>query len=146
LRTVIAQQQATTLNHQLVLDAPTSLIGEWDATRISEVLTNLVSNAIRYSVDGGKIRITVDEAGELVIVRVIDPGIGIAPDLLPRLFQPFSQLSSEPTTNGAGLGLYIAKAIVELHGGQIWAKSAEGKGSTFSVALPRWQRYRHNLY
>jgi signal transduction histidine kinase len=108
-------------------------------------LTNLVSNAIRYTVDGGTIRVMVAEAGELVIIRVIDPGIGIAPEHLPRLFQPFSQLSPEPTTKGAGLGLYIAKAIVELHGGQIWAKSVLGTGSTFSVALPRWQRYRHNV-
>ena len=142
LGAIVADLQGTTANHQLAVEGPTSLLGEWDSAQISEAFTNLVSNAIRYSVDGGPVRIVVDEAGDLVIVRVVDQGIGISADQIPRLFQPFSQLSPEPTTDGAGLGLYIAKAIIELHGGKIWAKSELEKGSTFTVALPRWQNLR----
>ncbi len=141
LHSVIGQQQTMTTSHRLVLDAPARLEGEWDREKISNVFINLLSNAVKFSPDGGDIRITVDFSSDSVTVKVVDSGLGIDPDQIPRLFQPFSRLDLEPTTKGAGLGLYIAKAIVELHGGRIWVKSEAGRGSVFSVVLPRWRPY-----
>ena len=80
----------------------------------------------------------MDESADMVTVRVIDQGIGIPSSDISRLFQPFTQLGVEPTTCGVGLGLYIARVIVELHGRWIAAKSDGERGSVFSVGLPRW--------
>jgi signal transduction histidine kinase len=111
-----------------------------DASRIEQVLTNLIGNAIKFTPKGGSV--TVDAAlidgGTAVEVGVKDTGMGMAKDQLPKLFQKFQQLHSNPTneTKGTGLGLAIAKEIVELHGGRIWADSEPGKGSRFAFRLP----------
>jgi signal transduction histidine kinase len=145
LQDVVERQQGTTQEHEITLDAPADLAGEWDRERLADLFANLIANAINYSLDGGEIRVVVDEVGDGVIVKVVDRGVGIAPEQVPQLFQPFSRLDLEPTTKGAGLGLYIAKTIVELHGGRIWVKSEPGQGSTFAVALPRRAHARHQL-
>ena len=137
LREVVAQQQALTSNHRILLTAPGSIVGHWDGIRIAEVFANLVSNAIKFSLDGGDVRVEVDESDDVVTVRVVDQGIGIPPEEIPRLFQPFSKLDVEPTTRGVGLGLYISKVIVELHAGFIAVSSDGRAGSVFTVTLPR---------
>jgi signal transduction histidine kinase len=136
VRQIVAQQQATTESHQLIVDLPDHLEGEWDPTRLRQLLTNLISNAIQFSPDGGEVRVAVTRTGGEVRISVSDQGLGIAQEHMSRLFLPFSRLDPEPTTKEPGLGLYLAKAIAEAHRGRIWLESEPGRGSTFYVALP----------
>ncbi len=119
---------------------PGPLEGVWDATRLDQVITNLLSNAVRYSPQGGTVRISFGVTASYVELRVRDQGIGIPPESLQRLFQPFSRASNATSRHfgGLGLGLFICREIVERHGGVIWAES-EGsqQGSSFHVQLPR---------
>jgi signal transduction histidine kinase/DNA-binding response OmpR family regulator len=109
-----------------------------DEMRLVQVLTNLVSNAVKFSHPKTDVLIQVKADGDGVVVRVQDQGIGIAPENLPRLFSRFHQLDSSTTrrAGGTGLGLVISKGIIEEHGGRIWAESKPGEGSTFSFWLP----------
>lgn len=111
-----------------------------DLVRINEVLNNMVSNAINYTEPMGKIEVWIEVKDDHVITHVKDTGKGIPPDALPKLFSKFFRVQGGPAeqaSKGNGLGLYLSKAIVELHKGKIWAES-EGvnKGSTFSFSLP----------
>ena len=115
---------------------PASISG--DATRLDQVVTNLVSNAIRYNKAGGSVRVTVTiEKGEAVL-RVIDTGIGIPADHQPHVFERFYRVDAARTRaeGGSGLGLAIGRSIVVAHGGVITFESEEGKGTTFTVRLP----------
>lgn len=105
-----------------------------DGFRIQQVLTNLLSNAIKFTNRGGKIGIMLDTHGKELIVKVFDTGEGIPEDALGRVFDKFHQIDDKKA--GTGLGLPIAKYIVEAHGGRLWAESELGKGSTFSFTLP----------
>lgn len=109
-----------------------------DPNRLSQVVTNLISNAIKYS-SRGEIKISLKEEGGNIIFEVADQGVGISKKDLVHLFEKFYRVSSQPVKGvpGTGLGLYITKAIVELHGGTISVESEEGKGSTFRVTLPK---------
>jgi PAS domain S-box-containing protein len=108
-----------------------------DAARIERVLMNLLQNALKYSAARAPIELEVRQAADEVVVSVIDHGAGIPVDLLPRLFQRFSRIRRvEADPGGFGLGLYIARLIVEAHGGRVWAESAVGKGSRIGFALP----------
>ena len=108
-----------------------------DPQRVHEVLTNLLSNAVRYTPRGGEIRVHLSEAGlgaeRGVMISVQDSGPGIDPAVLPHVFERFYKSSD---SGGMGLGLSIAKYLVEAHGGKIWAESDEGKGTRISFALP----------
>jgi signal transduction histidine kinase len=136
----------TTDKHQLVADCPPDLVVWADPMRLWQVLQNLVSNAIRYSPDGGEIRVAVrpedgavDALGRsMVRVAVSDQGIGIPPSDKDRIFEKFYRVDSELRTKvrGSGLGLSIVQAIVESHGGRIWVESEVGKGSTFAFTMP----------
>jgi CheY-like chemotaxis protein/nitrogen-specific signal transduction histidine kinase len=108
-----------------------------DRTRIQQVILNLVSNAARFTEDGG-ITITVQERGQEVIVAVSDTGPGILPEDQDLIFEPFCQGSTElwRGTGGSGLGLTISKQFIELHGGRIWLESERGVGTTFFFSLP----------
>ncbi|MDB5102248.1 MAG: histidine kinase [Cyanobacteria bacterium RYN_339] len=110
-----------------------------DLPRLGQVLINLLTNAMKFSPDGSQVRIAVEANPREVRVRVTDHGIGIAPEHVQRIFERFYQV--EPTTTraqgGAGLGLSIAKALVEAHGGQMGVESVPGAGSTFWFSLPR---------
>ncbi|MGD2104191.1 MAG: ATP-binding protein [Anaerolineae bacterium] len=112
---------------------------EGDPTRLEQVLNNLLSNAIKYSPKGGPIRITGRATGDEAVVTVTDQGIGIPFEEQPHIFESFFRGSREyqQQTSGAGLGLYLAKAIIEAHGGEIWVDSNPGEGAAFSFALPR---------
>ena len=108
-----------------------------DAMRIERVLMNLLQNALKYSAAGAPIELEVRQAADEVVVSVIDHGAGIPVDLLPRLFQRFSRIRRvEADPGGFGLGLYIARLIVEAHGGRVWAESAVGSGSRIGFSLP----------
>jgi signal transduction histidine kinase len=108
-----------------------------DYERTRTVLENLISNAVKYSPDGGTIRITGRADGDDAIVSVSDQGIGIPPEERDKLFQRFYRIdnSLRRQTQGAGLGLFLSRAIVEAQGGQIWVESQAGRGSRFSFTL-----------
>jgi PAS domain S-box-containing protein len=110
-----------------------------DEERLRQVLNNLISNAIKYSPDGGVVRIGGWADQESVTVYVADQGIGIPPEEQGRLFARFYRVDSglRRKTQGAGLGLFLCKSLIEAHGGQIWFRSEPGKGSTFFFSLPR---------
>mgnify|MGYP001093534657 CR=1 FL=1 len=109
-----------------------------DPEKIGEVLTNLVENAIKFSPQGGTITIKGETSGDKVLVTVADEGIGIPLRDQERVFDGFYRVedSSAKPTQGAGLGLYICKTLIEAHGGQIWVDSEVGKGSRFTFSLP----------
>ncbi len=114
--------------------------GDWDALRLEQVFTNLVSNAVRYSPHGGAVRLSLEEAEDHVLLRVRDEGIGIPPENVADLFRPFARASNAQARHfgGLGLGLFICREIVERHGGAIWAESpGPQRGSSFHVRLPR---------
>ncbi len=106
---------------------------EADPARLGGVLRNLLANAIRYTPAGGSVRVTAQRSGDQVVVEVRDTGAGIAPELLPRVFERFVK---GPGSTGSGLGLAIAHDIVQAHGGTIEAISQEGKGTTARFTLP----------
>ncbi len=111
-----------------------------DPKRISQVLANLLSNAFKFTPKGGHIGVELEEKGAMVRIRVVDTGMGIAKLDLPRLFSAFAQVhdAAQVTTRGSGLGLYICKQFIELHGGTIGAESpGKGQGSTFWFRLPK---------
>jgi two-component system phosphate regulon sensor histidine kinase PhoR len=109
-----------------------------DGKSMEEVFSNLITNAINYTPEGGKITIAEKVGGDFLQIRISDTGYGIPPDELPRIFERFYRVKNEKTRNivGTGLGLPIVKSIVEAHNGTIRAESKEGVGSTFSVRLP----------
>ncbi|QDV35323.1 hybrid sensor histidine kinase/response regulator [Tautonia plasticadhaerens] len=112
---------------------------EADPVRLLQVVDNLLSNAARFTEPGGHIRLSAEHAGDRVVLRVRDTGVGIPAELLPRVFEPFVQgeRSSARTEGGLGVGLAIARSLVELHGGTITARSdGPGRGSEFVVSLP----------
>jgi signal transduction histidine kinase len=115
-----------------------SLTGAWDRARLDQVLTNLVSNAIKYSPAGSEVTLAVEPRGDAVRISVRDRGIGIPQHEQARLFEPFYRASNASIRNyaGVGLGLHITREIVARHGGTISVESEEGKGSTFIVDLP----------
>lgn len=141
VRRCLNRLQMTTSQHTLTLvvpDEPVLLAA--DGLRLEQVLGNLISNAIKYSPDGGAIDVTVrmDKSSGMAEVRITDHGIGIpAVDRL-RLFQRFARAHNahDRQIPGSGLGLYVCRALVERHGGQIWFESTEGQGTTFFLTLP----------
>jgi signal transduction histidine kinase len=105
-----------------------------DGDRIQQILSNLIGNALKFTREGGKISTRTRRAGDEIVFSVQDTGTGIAADQLAHVFKPYWQ--AKPTRKGLGLGLSVAKAIVDAHGGRIWVESIVGQGSTFSFALP----------
>lgn len=125
--------------HRLLVDFPPDFaIIDADANRIGQVLRNLLDNAIKYSPDGGLIVVRGEVREDDVLVSVADQGIGIAPEHLNRLFERFFRVRSGlgDRVVGSGLGLPIARTIIESHGGQIWAESQLGEGTTLFFTLP----------
>jgi signal transduction histidine kinase len=124
--------------HRLELSCrgPTSLRA--DATRLEQVLNNLISNAVKYSPHGSQVRVSLTGDDERISVAVSDEGPGISPSLHRQIFRPFSRGPSEhEEVEGIGLGLYVSKRILEAHGGSIEVSSSDGRGATFRATLPR---------
>ncbi|HET7036992.1 MAG TPA: ATP-binding protein, partial [Thermomicrobiaceae bacterium] len=123
--------------HRLELEAPPALRGYWDPIRLDQVFTNLLTNALKYSPDGGPIRLRVQRDGNCAVVEVADRGVGMSPQEQARIFQPFARAETvSRAISGVGLGLHITAQIVRRHGGSIGVASAPGAGSTFTVRLP----------
>lgn len=123
---------------ELEIDAEPNIATEGDAGRLSQVIDNLVSNAIKYTPNGGGVSITMTRTGETATIAVSDTGIGIPKDERDQLFSRFFRTSNARTSGieGTGLGLAITRGIVEAHGGTISFDSIEGAGSTFRITLP----------
>ena len=108
-----------------------------DHVRIEQVLTNLVSNAIKYSLAGSVVEVSLQRQAGQIELCVVDHGMGIAPKDLARIFEPFRRVGlSNGNVPGVGLGLFVVRKIVEAHGGRIDVESTLGRGSTFRVVLP----------
>ena len=125
--------------YDLVRDYPiTSVWIEIDTDKMTQVIDNILNNAIKYSPDGGKITVTMKTTDDQMILSISDQGLGIPKQDLPRIFDRFYRVdrARSRAQGGTGLGLAIAKEIVKQHEGFIWAKSEYGKGSTFTIVLP----------
>ncbi len=125
--------------HSLIFEVPEGDMGLFgDPTALEHVLTNLLENALKYSQAGTEIRLTVEEDEAEILIKVADQGQGIDPEDLPHIFERFRQSGGKGRTrNSVGLGLYIVRSLVGAHGGRVWADSQLGKGTTFTIALPR---------
>jgi signal transduction histidine kinase len=137
-RDVVETFRESSPNHELRLALPEQpLLVSCDPLRIEQVLTNLVSNAIKYSPRGGKVEVALEQPGSEAVLHVVDQGVGIPPDDQAHIFEPFRRSgASRELVAGAGLGLFVAQRIVEAHGGRIEVESRPGAGSTFRVRLP----------
>ena len=125
--------------YELVRDYPiTSVWIEIDTDKMTQVIDNILNNAIKYSPDGGKITVTMKTTDDQMILSISDQGLGIPKQDLPRIFERFYRVdrARSRAQGGTGLGLSIAKEIIKQHKGFIWAKSEYGKGSTFTIVLP----------
>jgi signal transduction histidine kinase len=124
--------------HDVVVDAESPVIVVGDSSRILTILVNLVGNAVKYSPGGGEVRCTVGEEDGQAAVRVSDQGIGIAEEDLPRLFTRFGRVVTPENSHiaGTGLGLYLARELARMHGGDIQVSSRPGQGSTFVFTMP----------
>ena len=133
------QDEANTRNIALKLEGSDSPFDiEADGVKLSIALSNLLKNAIQFTDSGGRVVVKLEEDSGYFKVTVVDNGIGIPARDLPRVFERFFQVETHLTRRygGMGLGLAVAKATIELHGGRIWAESAQGKGSIFTFLLP----------
>ncbi len=125
--------------YELVRDYPiTSVWIEIDTDKMTQVIDNILNNAIKYSPDGGKITVTMKTTDDQMILSISDQGLGIPKQDLPRIFDRFYRVdrARSRAQGGTGLGLSIAKEIIKQHKGFIWAKSEYGKGSTFTIVIP----------
>lgn len=141
VRRVTERMQKGTTRHQLTFISTLShLEGEVDPQRIEQVLSNLLTNAIKYSPSGGPVQVTLEllETGQQVEIQIKDKGIGIPFHQQARIFGRFMRADNAQAAgvSGTGLGLYLCRALVEQHGGRLWFVSQEGEGSTFFLALP----------
>jgi signal transduction histidine kinase len=130
-----ARSRTITLNGEM---SESPFYVEADEAKLSIALSNLIKNALQFTENDGHVTVKVQEASGFFKVSVMDDGIGIPEKDLPRVFERFFQVETHLTRRygGMGLGLAVAKAMIELHGGRIWAESEEGKGSTFTFLLP----------
>jgi signal transduction histidine kinase len=133
-----AAAMATKSHITIHLDAQQGPLLKGDVRRLLQVLDNLVGNAVKFSKDGGLVRVTVRYARGHWRIEVADAGIGIPPDEVPKMFGPFVRGSNARTAGlpGTGLGLCIVKALVEMHGGRVKVESTLNEGTSFDVSLP----------
>ena len=132
------RDQHLSVEHRLVVDWPADPRVVADLPRVLQVVTNLVNNAIKYSPDGGEIRVSGRAEGGSLHVSVADQGVGIPPRELDKIFDRFHRVDGDLArrVSGTGLGLAICRGLVEAHGGRIWVESEPGVGSTFTFTLP----------
>ena len=137
IRRLLQTQSIAFSNHQILLELSDACIVLGDAGRIERVVTNLVSNAVKYSPAGTRITVRVEPKESFALLSISDQGPGISREDAKVLFQPFGRgRSADALAEGTGLGLFVVKQIVEAHGGSIDVQSEVGKGATFRVRLP----------
>jgi signal transduction histidine kinase len=140
LNRAVEEIQHSARGHVITLEGAAALEGFWDAERLERVFANILTNAVKYSPEGGPVDVSVQTRGDpvaWVTIRVTDRGIGIPPEELSRVFERFYRASNvSERIPGTGIGLAGAKQIVERHGGSIELFSGEGQGTTVSVTLP----------
>jgi PAS domain S-box-containing protein len=129
----LARDKDITLNEDVQVELPEI---EADGDRLTQVVMNLLSNAIKYSDPGGSVTVKAESQNGELLFQVTDHGIGIPEESMAHLFERFYRAEDKLARGGTGLGLYISKQIIEAHGGNIWAASRTGEGSTFSFTLP----------
>ncbi|OTP72130.1 PAS domain-containing hybrid sensor histidine kinase/response regulator [Caballeronia sordidicola] len=125
--------------HQLRVSLSPQVVWVYaDAARLEQVFVNLLTNAAKYTEEGGHVTVTLEQEGEDCVVRIRDTGVGIGPELLPHVFDLFTQaeLSLDRSRGGLGVGLALVRSLVEMHGGRVDVRSVEGKGSEFVVRIP----------
>ncbi len=139
LRESVEQYRPIAMDHELTASIPPGdVVVEGDAMRLAQVINNLLSNAVKYSPKAGPIKISLEGDRSEAVLAVADQGIGLQPGEHTQIFEPFRRTgASRELVPGVGLGLSIAKRIVEAHGGRITITSTPGRGSTFRVHLPR---------
>ncbi len=128
--------------HELTVSVPPQPIWVYaDAARLEQVVVNLLTNAAKYTNEGGHIWLTIEQAGDIAVLRLRDNGIGISPELLPHIFELFTQAerSLDRSQGGLGIGLCLVQRMVDLHGGRVEVSSVLGQGSEFVVRLPVMQ-------
>lgn len=147
LSEIIQNQQQVSHLHQMSLECDDEIMVTANYEAIGQVMTNLISNAIKYSPEGGEIKIRCEKDSDEVMFNISDQGIGISDEGLKKLFSRFSRAENVKGTTfpGLGLGLYISKNIVQGHGGRIWAESKPGEGSVFSFTLPLTPKSHNDL-
>jgi two-component system, sensor histidine kinase and response regulator len=139
VQTVLENLRTKSESHHLVCDIQPKLVpAQADPLRFERIIYNLVDNAIKYSPDGGEVKVVTQQNGEFLTIGVIDQGPGISANDQARLFQSFERLgaSVKGAIQGTGLGLRVCRILVEAHGGRIWVESEKGKGSAFFFTLP----------
>ena len=139
VRDVVDRARASSSAHEIRIDLDQALpIVNADPDRLIQVISNLVNNAVKYSPDGGEVKVGTALDNGQVRVAVSDRGVGIAPENISRVFGRYERFESNKTSKvvGTGLGLAISRQIIELHGGRIWVESKVGEGSTFQFTLP----------
>jgi signal transduction histidine kinase len=144
IRRTVAAVEPTAAEKPVTIEVeppPTNLPAAFgDPLRVSEVVTNLLTNAIKYNHNGGHVTIRISEEDNELRVSVMDDGFGLAVEDIPKLFNRFMRIETDETRKvaGTGLGLFIVKQVVERMGGHVWATSAgPGQGSTFTFSLPK---------
>src|SRR5690606_25077599 len=137
----VINQHAEQKNIEIQVDADKELTFEADEEKIKQILLNLLTNAISYTPEKGTVSLNVKDNEDSVCLQVKDTGIGISKEALPRIFERFYRVDKDRSrdTGGTGLGLAIVKHIVEVHQGEITVESELGKGTTFSVLVPKEQ-------
>ena len=121
------------------VDADAGMEATADESRLQQVLSNLVENAVKFTPSGGEVHVEVERRGRWLEVRVLDRGFGVAAEDMPHVFERFYKADRAQDQGGTGLGLAIAKHIVESHGGRIWVESRDGGGSVFGFTVPAAQ-------
>jgi signal transduction histidine kinase len=135
----LRERLADTLDvERIAVESPERLPPVWaDPDRLERILTNLLSNALKYSPEGSEVTVTLSKGQDEIVTTVTDRGHGIAPADMPRLFGRYYRTNAARLhREGLGLGLYITRLLVEAHGGRIWVESTPGQGSAFHFTLP----------
>ncbi len=136
VQAIVHEQQSLTDRHPMTLTAPPELSARVDPERMEQVFFNLLDNAVKYSPDGGPIDVELGQPdGSNILISIHDRGVGVAPELREHMFDRFSQ-AHDPTKPGLGLGLYICRRIVDLHGGELTAEFPQDGGTRMVVSLP----------
>jgi len=138
LKEIMEDMMLIRQSHPIAVTSDCNIVVEADRDKIGQVITNFLSNAIKYSPKGKQINVSCKENGDMVEVGVTDEGHGIAPHDQERLFDRYYRIESDQTQNvsGFGLGLYLSAEIIQRHNGKVWVESEMGKGSTFYFSLP----------